>query len=103
MKSAAFTRALQATGYLGPEGQPAPGLLTADNPNAVRLRSIMKDQRIGLNADAVFTAQNNATGIFKDSGDAAPNGIEEITAARDLAQRLIGRCIFTWYLLAGST
>jgi hypothetical protein len=72
MKSAAFTRALQATGYLGPEGQPAPGLITPGDPAVARLRSAMKDQRIGLEADAVFTAQHTATGIFKDCGDVVP-------------------------------
>ena len=73
MSSAAFLRALKATGYIGPEGQPAPGLLTADAPGAERLRSVMRNMRIGLQADAVFTAQSTATGIFKDAGAAAPS------------------------------
>ncbi|MBB3572037.1 N-6 DNA methylase [Rhizobium sp. BK491] len=73
MSSAAFIRALQATGYLGPERQAAPGLVTPDNPEAARLRAAMKDQRIGLEADAVFIAQNSATAIFKDAGDSSPN------------------------------
>ncbi|MER8459267.1 N-6 DNA methylase [Mesorhizobium sp. M1300] len=73
MNSAAFIRALQATGYLGPEGQPAPGLVTPADPESARLRAVMKDQRIGLEADAVFTAQNSAAGIFKDSGNTSPN------------------------------
>jgi hypothetical protein len=73
MSSAAFLRALKATGYIGPEGQPAPGLLTADAPGAERLRSVMRNVRIGLQADAVFTAQSTPTGIFKDAGSAAPS------------------------------
>ena len=53
MSSSAFIRALQATGYLGPEGQPAPGLLTRDSSEAARMRAAMKDPRVGLEADAV--------------------------------------------------
>lgn len=72
MTSSAFKRALQATGYLGPEGQPAPGLLLATAPEAARLRTVLKDTGVGLSADAVFSAQNIPAGIFKDAGDAAP-------------------------------
>lgn len=72
MMSSAFKRALQATGYLGPEGQLAPGLLLASAPEAARLRTVLKDARVGLSADAVFTAQNIPAGIFKDAGDTAP-------------------------------
>lgn len=73
MTSAAFRRALHATGYLDSEDQPAPGLFTADAPEAARLRAVMKDARVGLKADAVFTAQNTPTGIFKDAGDSIPS------------------------------
>lgn len=72
MTSSAFKRALQATGYLGPEGQPAPGLLLATAPEAARLRTVLKDTGVGLSADAVFTAQNIPAGIFKDAGDSTP-------------------------------
>ncbi len=73
MSSDAFLKALQATGYLGPKGQPAPGLVTNDAPEAVRLRVVLKDTRVGLNADAVFSAQNMPTSIFKDAGDSTPS------------------------------
>lgn len=73
MSSDSFVRALQATGYLGPEGQPAPGLVTTDAPEAVRLRAVLRDMRVGLRADAVFSAQNMPTSIFKDAGDVAPS------------------------------
>jgi hypothetical protein len=73
MSSDAFGRVLQSTGYLGPEGQPAPGLLTTDTPEAARLRAVLRDTRVGLKADAVFSAQNMPTSIFKDAGDVAPS------------------------------
>ncbi len=76
MSSSAFIRALQATGYLGPEGQPAPGLLTRDSSEAARMRAAMKDPRVGLEADAVFTAQNTATALFKDAGGDSPSESE---------------------------
>lgn len=73
MSSDAFTRALTATGYLLPNGEPAPGLTRAGQVVAPsRLRSVLADGRIGLNADAVFSAQNTPTAIFKDAGDKAP-------------------------------
>lgn len=73
MSSEAFLKALQATGYLGPEGQPAPGLVTNEAPEAARLRAVLKDKRVGLTADAVFSAQNMPTSIFKDAGDSTPS------------------------------
>lgn len=76
MSSDAFTQALQATGYLGPEGQPAPGLVTTDAPEAARLRAVLTDTRVELKADAVFSAQNMPTSIFKDAGDVAPTESE---------------------------
>lgn len=73
MTSAAFKQALEATGYLGPNGRPAPGLVPADDPRATRMRAVFSDDRVGLNADAVFSAQNAPTSIFKDAGDAQPS------------------------------
>ena len=73
MTSAAFKQALEATGYLGPHGRPAPGLVPADDPRATRMRAVFSDDRVGLNADAVFSAQNAPTSIFKDAGDAQPS------------------------------
>ncbi|HEX6376911.1 MAG TPA: N-6 DNA methylase [Allosphingosinicella sp.] len=73
MKSAAFAKVLQATGYLGPDGQPAPGLTLAGEAAAAKLRTVLEDDRVGLNADAVFSAHSAATSIFKDAGHEPPN------------------------------
>lgn len=72
MSSAAFEKVLKATGYLGPNGQPAPGLTLAGETVAANLRTVLKDDRVGLNADAVFSAHSAATSIFKDAGDEHP-------------------------------
>lgn len=72
MRSAAFEKVLKATGYLGPNGQPAPGLTLAGETVAANLRTVLKDDRVGLNADAVFSAHSAATSIFKDAGDEHP-------------------------------
>ncbi len=72
MRSAAFEKVLKATGYLGPNGQPAPGLTLAGESVAANLRTVLKDDRVGLNADAVFSAHSAATSIFKDAGDEHP-------------------------------
>ncbi len=73
MSSDTFLKALQATGYLGPERQPALGLVTKDAPEAARLRAVLTDTRVGLKADAVFSAQDMPTSIFKDVGDSDPS------------------------------
>jgi len=72
-----FQSALAATGYLTPNGKPAPGLTQAGETGAARLRPVLTDERIGLRADAVFSAQNTPTAIFKDAG-AAPPAEDEI-------------------------
>jgi len=72
MNSIAFTKALQATEYLLPNGNPAPGLVCTGEGATSRLRSAFSDRRIGLCADAIFSAQNTPISIFKDAGDAAP-------------------------------
>src|SRR5579863_3761704 len=72
MSSSAFQRALTSTGYLMPDGSPVPGLARADKAAGSRLRPIFSDTRVGLHADAVFTAQNTPIAIFKDAGDALP-------------------------------
>ena len=73
MGSLAFTKALTATGYLLPDGKPVPGLARAGEDAGSRLRAILSDSRVGLQADAVFSAQNVPTAIFKDAGDEAPS------------------------------
>ena len=73
MKSAIFEEVLQATGYLNSSGRKAPGFRMADDQDAANLRAVFKNERVGLNADAVFSAQNIPTSIFKDVGDALPS------------------------------
>lgn len=73
MGSAAFTKALTATGYLLPDGRPAPGLARAGEYAGSRLRSVLSDSRVGLQAEAVFSAQSVPTTIFKDAGDEIPS------------------------------
>lgn len=72
MMSQAFRQVLEATGYFGAGGRAAPGLTQADDANASKLRAVFADDAVGLNADAVFTAQQTPTSIFKDAGGAAP-------------------------------
>lgn len=73
MTSAAFRKVLEATGYLAPNGLPASGLMPADDPRATTMPAVFSDERVGLRANAVFTAQNAPTSIFKDSGDKEPS------------------------------
>lgn len=73
MGSAAFTQALTATGYLLPDGKPAAGLARAGDDAGARLRAVLSDSRVGLKAEAVFSAQSVPTAIFKDAGDEAPS------------------------------
>jgi len=73
MGSAAFTKALTATGYLLSDGRPAPGLARAGEDAGARLRAVLSDSRVGLQAEAVFSAQSVPTAIFKDAGDQAPS------------------------------
>lgn len=56
-----------------PDGSSAPGLLRTGEDATWRLRSVLTDRRVGLNADAVFSAQNTPTIIFKDAGNATPD------------------------------
>lgn len=72
MSSAAFKKVLVATGYLDGQGRPAPGLTQAADPTPARLHAILQDERVGLRADAVFSAQGTPTSIFKDAGEIAP-------------------------------
>ncbi|MFV1564369.1 MULTISPECIES: HsdM family class I SAM-dependent methyltransferase [Phaeobacter] len=96
MSSDAFRKALQATGYLGPEEQSAPGLVTNDAPEAARLRAVLKDARVGLKADAVFSAQNVPTSIFKDAGDFTPSE-EQVDQWREAAWN-IGVAPLLWII-----
>lgn len=73
MGSPAFTKALTATGYLLPDGSPASGLARAGEDAGARLRAILSDTRVGLQAEAVFSAQSVPTAIFKDAGNEPPS------------------------------
>ncbi|MGX9117224.1 N-6 DNA methylase [Mesorhizobium sp. BHbsci] len=73
MRSAAFEKVLQATGYLGPNRRPAAGLTLAGDAAAAKLRNVLEDDRVGLKADAVFSAQSTPTSIFKDAGSQTPD------------------------------
>jgi hypothetical protein len=73
MGSTAFTKAMTATGYLLPDGKPAAGLARAGDDAGARLRAVLSDSRVGLQAEAVFSAQSVPTAIFKDAGDKAPS------------------------------
>ncbi len=73
MTSPAFKLALEATGYLSATGRLAPGFVSAEDPRAARLRAVFSDDVVGLNADAIFSAQNAPTSIFKDAGFTAPS------------------------------
>lgn len=73
MGSAAFTKVLTATGYLLPDGRSAPGLARAGEDAGARLRTVLSDSRVGLQADAVFSAQSVPTAIFKDAGEEPPS------------------------------
>lgn len=76
MSSPAFQKALEATGYLTPAGKSVPGLVTAGDPASASLKKVFADARVGLNADAVFTAQSSTTSIFKDAGLNEPNSAD---------------------------
>ncbi len=71
-RSAAFKKALIYTGYLLPSGSPAPGMTLASQGANSRLRPALSNSRVGLEADAVFSAQNTPLAIFKDAGTDFP-------------------------------
>lgn len=71
--SALFQRVLVATGYMTREGHPAPGLVQRNDPVALQARALFADPHVGLEADAVFRAQNATLAIFKDASRAEPS------------------------------
>jgi type I restriction-modification system DNA methylase subunit len=73
VSSAAFDKVLLATGYMGANCRPAPGLTLAGGVADSKLRTILGDERVGLKADAVFSAHSAVTSIFKDAGDEQPD------------------------------
>lgn len=69
----AFRSALAKTGYLPDPQRPAPGLTVASDECHPRLRAVLgRNNGIGLEADAVFSAQDSPISIFKDAGNGQP-------------------------------
>ena len=74
MHSQAFQATLKKMGYLAAPQKPAPGLTLADGTPHPKFRSVLgRGNGIGLDADAVFSAQDSPVSIFKDAGRAAPH------------------------------
>ncbi|WP_315828383.1 MULTISPECIES: N-6 DNA methylase [unclassified Bradyrhizobium] len=73
MTSNTYNKVLSLTGYTTSAGKAAPGLTRRDDAQAARMRPVLKDERVGLVADAVFSVQGIPTSIFKDSGEASPD------------------------------
>jgi hypothetical protein len=76
MGSAAFNKVMTATGYLLQDGSSAPGLAREGEAAGARLRAVLSDSRIGLQADAVFSAHSTPTAIFKDAGEELPSDLQ---------------------------
>lgn len=73
MYSQAFRSALAKTGYLPDTQRPAPGVTLASDECHPRLRAVLgRNNGIGLEADAVFSAQDSPISIFKDAGTDQP-------------------------------
>jgi N-6 DNA methylase len=70
--SDAFRRTLTETGFFLPDGEPAPGMTLQGDPDRSRLRPILLDKGVGLNAEAVFSSHATPVIIFKDAGDREP-------------------------------
>ena len=96
MKSSTFDRVLQATGFLRPSGGPVPGLTLSDDEDAAKMQAVFRNDRVGLNADAVFSAHSVPTSIFKDAGEAPPRQ-EEIRTWHEAAWN-IGVAPLLWII-----
>lgn len=74
MTSQAFQTVMERTGYWGASRQPVPGLTLAGSECHPKLRAVLDgNNRIGLDADAIFSAQDSPISIFKDAGTVSPN------------------------------
>ena len=74
MHSQAFQATLEKMGYLVAPRKPALGLTLADGKPHPKLRAVLgRGNGIGLDADAVFSAQDSPVSIFKDAGTAEPH------------------------------
>ena len=96
MKSPTFDRVLQATGFLRASGRPVPGLTLPADEDAAKLQAVFRNDRVGLNADAVFSAHSVPTSIFKDAGEAPPRQ-ENIRAWHEAAWN-IGVAPLLWII-----
>ncbi|CCB63753.1 class I SAM-dependent DNA methyltransferase [Hyphomicrobium sp. MC1] len=79
-----FNKVLRSTGYLNSRGKPVKGLVRPQDRFAYQLRPIFQNDRLGLNADAVFTSHRSPTAIFKDAGKCEPTS-EEVVAWHEAA------------------
>ena len=79
IETVAFKRALTSTGYLLSNGAPAPGVTLAKDAQNSRFRSVLTSGRVGLEADAVFSAQATPLAIFKDAGTSEPTPDQIVT------------------------
>ena len=100
MSSPAFKRALEATGYLTPSGGSAPGFIAAEDAASAKLKRLFADERVGLKADGVFTAQNSPTSIFKDAGASDPSP-EDMKRWHEAAWN-IGIALLLWIVIPTS-
>ena len=77
MHSQAFQATLEKMGYLAASGKPAPGLALTDGTPHPKLRPVLgRGNGIGLDADAIFSAQDAPVSIFKDAGTAEPGSAQ---------------------------
>lgn len=79
VQTAAFKKALTSTGYLLTNGGPAPGVTLAKDAKNSRFRSVLSSGTVGLEADAVFSAQAAPLAIFKDAGASEPTPQQIVT------------------------
>lgn len=77
MHSQPFQATLEEMGYLAASGKPAPGLALTVGTQHPKLRAVLgRGNGIGLDADAVFSAQDAPVSIFKDAGTAEPGSAQ---------------------------
>ena len=73
MYSQAFRSTLAKTGYLLGSQRPAPGFTLASDECPPKMRAVLgRNNGIGIEADAVFSAQDSPISIFKDAGNDQP-------------------------------
>jgi hypothetical protein len=96
VSSPAFNKALEATGYLTHSGRLVPGFISASDTISANYKKLFSDESVGLRADAVFTAQNTPTSVFKDAGTSNPT-IDEVKRWHEAAWN-IGIAPLLWII-----